>query len=63
MRIPPSSLPAASAAQPEARRGAEMLLDELVFRRMRVSTREVVFVKGVIEASEGLAAVFAEHGG
>ena len=40
-----------------------MLLDELVFRRMRVSTREVVFVKGVIEASEGLAAVFAEHGG
>ena len=30
---------------------------------MRVHAREVVFIKGVIEASEGLAAVFAESGG
>ena len=25
--------------------------------------RDVVFFKGIMEASEGLAAVFAEHGG
>jgi len=40
-----------------------MLLGGLVFRKMRVSSREVVFVKGVIEASEGLAVMFAESGG
>jgi hypothetical protein len=28
-----------------------------------MNARDVVFFKGVIEASEGLAAVFAEHGG
>jgi hypothetical protein len=39
------------------------LLGDLIFRRMRVRAREVVFIKGVIEASEGLAAVFAESGG
>lgn len=36
---------------------------ELVVRRLRVDPREVVFVKGVVEASEGLACVFAEAGG
>jgi Domain of unknown function (DUF4911) len=40
-----------------------MMLDDLVVRRVRVSPREVVFLKGVIEASEGVAAVFAESGG
>ena len=40
-----------------------MLLGGLVFRRLRAQAREVVFIKGVIEASEGLAVVFAEHGG
>jgi hypothetical protein len=40
-----------------------MLLTGLVTRRVRVPAREVVFVKGVIEASEGVAAVFADHGG
>lgn len=35
----------------------------MITRRMRVAAREVVFVKGVIEASDGLAAVFAENGG
>ena len=40
-----------------------MLLGGLIFRRIRVQAREVVFVKGVIEASEGLAVVFAESGG
>lgn len=40
-----------------------MLLGGLIYRRVRVRAREVVFVKGVIEASEGLAVVFAESGG
>jgi hypothetical protein len=41
----------------------EMLLGGLVTRRVRVPAREVVFVKGVIEASEGVAVVFADSGG
>ncbi|HEY1691776.1 MAG TPA: hypothetical protein VGG39_06425 [Polyangiaceae bacterium] len=32
-------------------------------RRVLLPAREVVFFKGVVEASEGLAAVFAERGG
>ncbi len=40
-----------------------MMVRDLVVRRVRVSPREVVFLKGVIEASEGVAAVFAESGG
>jgi hypothetical protein len=39
------------------------LLAGLVVRRVRIAPREVVFLKGVIEASEGVAAVFAESGG
>jgi len=35
----------------------------MIVRRVLVAAREVVFFKGVIEASEGLAAVFAEKGG
>jgi hypothetical protein len=35
----------------------------MVTRRVLMHARDVVFFKGVIEASEGLAAVFAEHGG
>jgi hypothetical protein len=35
----------------------------LVVRRVRVQPREVVFLKGVLEASEGLAVLFAEAGG
>jgi len=35
----------------------------LVSRRVVMRARDVVFFKGVVEASEGLAAVFAEHGG
>jgi hypothetical protein len=46
-----------------SKKPVEMLLDGLVTRRMRVAAREVVFVKGVIEASEGVAVVFADHGG
>lgn len=37
--------------------------DGMVVRRVVVRARDVVFFKGVVEASEGLAAVFAEHGG
>jgi hypothetical protein len=37
--------------------------DGLVVRRLVMRARDVVFFKGIMEASEGLAAVFAEHGG
>lgn len=32
-------------------------------KRVRVPLSEVVFVKGILEASEGLATMFAERGG
>ena len=35
----------------------------MVVRRVVVASAEVVFVKGIIEALEGLAQVFAERGG
>jgi hypothetical protein len=35
----------------------------MAVRRVVMRARDVVFFKGVVEASEGLAAVFAEHGG
>jgi len=35
----------------------------MVVRRIVLRARDVVFFKGVVEASEGLAAVFAERGG
>lgn len=31
--------------------------------RLEVDPREVVFVKSIVEASEGLASIFAESGG
>ena len=37
--------------------------DGMLVRRILVDAKQVVFIKGVIEASEGLAAVFAERGG
>jgi hypothetical protein len=36
---------------------------DLIVRRMRVENEDVVFVKGIFEASEGLGAMFAESGG
>ena len=36
---------------------------ELIERRVRVAARDVVVVKGICEASEGLCAMFAERGG
>ena len=35
----------------------------MVFRRVLVASPDVVFVKGIIEALEGLAQVFAVRGG
>lgn len=35
----------------------------MIVRRIVLRARDVVFFKGVVEASEGLAAVFAERGG
>jgi hypothetical protein len=35
----------------------------MITRRVVMRAPDVVFFKGVIEASEGLAVVFAEHGG
>ena len=46
------------AALPLASVGAGMFV-----RRLRVPPADVVFVKGVVEASDGLAGVFAERGG
>ena len=41
-------------------RGAE---EGLCARRVRVEPEHVVYVKGILEASEGLASMFAEQGG
>lgn len=47
-----------------ARRAVSPLTgDQQVVRMVRVPSREVVFLKGVLEAHEGLAQVFAVHGG
>jgi hypothetical protein len=35
----------------------------MVVRRVVMRARDVVFFKGIVEASEGLAAVYAERGG
>lgn len=46
------------------RKSVAPLLDaDLVARRVRVAAREVVFVKSIFEASQGLGALFAERGG
>lgn len=51
------------AVRPRAKAVAPILDDDLVVRRVRVRARDAVFVKGVLEASEGLAVLFAERGG
>lgn len=40
-----------------------LLGDGLVARRLVVRARDVGFLKGIVEAHEGLAVVFAESGG
>lgn len=42
---------------------APLIGSELVARRIRVQARDVVYLKGIVEASEGVAHLFAEHGG
>ena len=43
---------------------APPLIDsDLVCRKVLVRDKDVVFVKGIFEASEGLGALFAERGG
>lgn len=47
-----------------SRRAVAPLLGEgLVARRLVVRAKDVGFLKGIVEAHEGLAAVFAESGG
>jgi hypothetical protein len=42
---------------------AELLDDGLIVRRLSVKNEDVVYVKGIFEASEGLCAMFADRGG
>ena len=42
---------------------APLVGEGMVVRRVVLRARDVVFFKGIVEASEGLAAVFAERGG
>lgn len=35
----------------------------MVVRRLCIAAKEVVFLKGIVEAHEGIAQVFAEQGG
>lgn len=42
---------------------APLVDHDLICRNVRVRARDVVFVKGIFEASEGLGALFAERGG
>ncbi len=47
-----------------ARRPVPPLVGEgMVTRRLLLRAKDVAFLKGVVEAHDGLAAVFAEHGG
>lgn len=47
-----------------ARRPVPPLVGEgMVTRRLLLRAKDVAFLKGVVEAHEGLAVVFAEHGG
>jgi hypothetical protein len=41
----------------------ELIDDDLVVRRLKVKNQDVVFVKGIFEASEGLCAMYADRGG
>lgn len=47
----------------EPRNLAPSATSDVVLRRLRVAARDVVFIKGICEASEGLCAMFAERGG
>jgi hypothetical protein len=58
--------PAPASAAGESLQGPLSLREVsegMLVRRLSVRSRDVVFVKGLIEASDGLANVFAERGG
>lgn len=42
---------------------AVYLDDDMVVRRVTATVSEVVFIRGIFEASDGIAAVFSEKGG
>lgn len=42
---------------------APLLDDDMFARRIRVHARDVVYVRGIFEASEGIGTLFAESGG
>jgi hypothetical protein len=42
---------------------APMVGDGMVIRRIVIRAADVVFLKGIVEAHEGIAQVFAENGG
>jgi hypothetical protein len=42
---------------------APLVDDDLVLHRLLVRNADVVFVKGIFEASDGLCCMFAEKGG
>lgn len=42
---------------------APLIDEQLIQRSVRVRARDVVYVKGIFEASEGLGGLFAEQGG
>ncbi len=48
---------------PRSPNQATFLDADLVVRRVLVQAKDVVFVKGICEASEGLCAMFADRGG
>lgn len=47
----------------ETRLPLSRIAEGMITHSLRVPPRQVVFVKGVLEASEGVAGVFAESGG
>jgi hypothetical protein len=42
---------------------APLVGEGMVIRRLRLRAPDVVFLKGIVEAHDGLAQVFAERGG
>jgi hypothetical protein len=50
-------------APPHAETTRDFASDEIVLRKIRVRAIDVVLVKGICEASEGLCGMFAERGG
>jgi hypothetical protein len=65
--MPPRNAPPVDAHETVARTGIPLSIRAatagLAARSVRVDAADVVFVKGIVEASEGVAAVFAERGG